>query len=37
MYLIIMHLILKENQILTKITEIFIASVDYNRRRLVFM
>ena len=37
MYLIIMHLILKENQTQTKIIERFIASVDYNRCRLVFM
>ena len=32
-----MYLILKENQTQTKITEIFITSVDYNRCRLVFM
>ena len=32
-----MHLTLKENQILTKITERFIALVDYNRYVLVFM
>ena len=36
-YLEIMYLILKENQTQTKITEIFITSVDYNRCRLVFM
>ena len=32
-----MHLILKENQNQTKITEKFIALLDYNKCRLVFM
>ena len=37
MFLITMHLILKENQTQTKITERYIALVGYNRYRLVFM
>ena len=32
-----MHLILKDNKIRTKITERFIAPVDYNACRLVLM